>query len=122
MCGFIAALLSACEFHLAIRLGKTSKRDLVIFVSAMLGVLFFGTVYGVLIGVFLSFFAVIREAVSPPRTYVGIKPGHEGFYSLKAHEDARAIKGVLIYRFGGNLFFATTNNRHFLTIFFFWRN
>lgn len=102
----IAALLSACEFHLAIRLGKTSKRDLVIFISAMLGVLFFGTVYGVLIGVFLSFFAVIREAVSPPRTYVGIKPGHEGFYSLKAHEDARAIKGVLIYRFGGNLFFA----------------
>lgn len=102
----IAALLSACELKLAKRLGKTSKRDLGIFISAMLGVLFFGTVYGVLIGVFLSFFAVLSEAVSPPRTYVGIKPGHEGFYSLKAHEDAVPIKGVLIYRFGGNLFFA----------------
>ncbi|SEQ24224.1 high affinity sulphate transporter 1 [Lachnospiraceae bacterium NE2001] len=102
----IAALLSACEFHLAARLRKTSKRDFWIFISASVGVLFFGTVYGVVIGVILSFFAVIREAVSPPRTLVGIRPGHEGFYSLKAHEDAEPIPGVVIYRFGGNLFFA----------------
>ena len=72
----------------------------------MLGVLFLGTVYGVVVGVILSFFAVIRQAVSPPRTFVGIRPGHEGYYSLKAHEDAEPIQGILIYRFGGNLFFA----------------
>ena len=102
----VAALLSACEFHLAARLLKMSKRDFWIFVSAALGVLFFGTVYGVIIGVILSFIAVISEAVSPPRTLVGIRPGHEGYYSLKAHEDARPLPGIVIYRFGGNLFFA----------------
>ncbi len=102
----IAALLTACEFDLAARLIKTSKKDFLIFISACLGVLFFGTVYGVVIGVILSFFAVISEAVSPPRTYVGIRPGHEGFYSMKAHEDAREIQGIIMYRFGGNLFFA----------------
>ncbi|MCR5226698.1 MAG: SulP family inorganic anion transporter [Eubacterium sp.] len=102
----VAALLSACEFHLAIRLHKMSKRDFWIFVSAAVGVLFFGTVYGVIIGVILSFIAVISEAVSPPRTLVGIRKGHEGYYSLKAHEDAEPIPGVVIYRFGGNLFFA----------------
>jgi len=102
----VAALLTACEFHLAIRLHKMSKRDFWIFVSAAFGVLFFGTVYGVIIGVILSFIAVISEAVSPPRTLVGIRKGHEGYYSLKAHEDAEPIPGVVIYRFGGNLFFA----------------
>ena len=105
----IAALLSACEFDLAKRLHRTSKRDFIIFISAMLGVLFFGTVYGVMIGVILSFFAVIRQAVSPPRSLVGIKPGHEGFYSLRSHSDAKAIQGVVIYRFGGNLFFANVD-------------
>ena len=102
----VAALLSACEFHLAARLLKMSKRDFWIFVSAAIGVLFFGTVYGVIIGVILSFIAVISEAVSPPRTLVGIRPGHEGYYSLKAHEDAKPLPGIVIYRFGGNLFFA----------------
>ena len=102
----VAALLSACEFSLLIRLIRTSRSDLIIFISAALGVLFFGTVYGVVVGVLLSFFAVIRQAVSPQRTYVGIREGHEGFYSLKAHEDARPIQGTVIYRFGGNLFFA----------------
>ncbi len=102
----VAALLSACEFHLARRLWKISRQDFIIFISATLGVLFFGTVYGVVIGVVLSFFSVIRQAVSPQRSFLGIRPGHEGFYSLKAHEDARPIQGVLIYRFSGNLFFA----------------
>ena len=102
----VAALLSACEFSLLRRLIKNSKSDMIIFISAMLGVLFFGTVYGVVVGVILSFFAVIRQAVSPQRTYVGIREGHEGFYSLRAHGDARPIQGTVIYRFGGNLFFA----------------
>lgn len=102
----VAALLTACEFHLAKRLWNISRIDFVIFISAMLGVLFFGTVYGVVIGVILSFFAVIRQAVSPQRNFLGIRPGHEGYYSLKAHEDARPIQGVIIYRFNGNLFFA----------------
>ncbi len=102
----VSALLSACEFHLAKRLFETSKRDLVIFICAALGVLFFGTVYGVMIGVILSFFVVIREAVNPPKTFVGVREGHEGFFSLKVHEDARPVQGVIIYRFSGNLFFA----------------
>ena len=102
----ISALISACEFDLLKRLHRTSKQDFVIFLSAMVGVLFFGTVYGVVIGVILSFFAVIRQAVSPQRTFVGIRPGHEGYYSMKVHEDARPVQGAIIYRFGGNLFFA----------------
>ncbi|SCW58501.1 high affinity sulphate transporter 1 [Ruminococcaceae bacterium YRB3002] len=102
----VAALLTACEFHLAGRLLKTSPKDFLIFIAAMAGVLIFGTVYGVLIGVILSFIAVIIKAVTPPRSYMGIITGRDGFYSLKRNKNAVPVEGALIYRFGGNIFFA----------------
>ena len=103
----VAALLSACEFHLAKRLWKMSRPDFIIFISAMLGVLFFGTVYGVVIGVILSFIAVIRQAVSPPEKLPRNPTGtRRASTHSKAHEDAEPIQGVIIYRFSGNLFFA----------------
>lgn len=102
----IAALISACEFDVAASLIKTNRTEFYIFVSAFAGVLIFGTIYGVIIGVILSFLAVIMRAVVPPSEFVGIIPGREGFYSLSRYRNARPIRNTVIYRFGGNLFFA----------------
>ncbi len=102
----VAALISACEFDVAHELLKTNRNEFYIFLSACMGVLIFGTIYGVIIGVILSFLAVIIRAVVPPREFVGIIPGREGFYSLSRYRDARPVKDTVIYRFGGNLFFA----------------
>ena len=77
----VAALISACEFDVAHELLKTNRNEFYIFLSACMGVLIFGTIYGVIIGVILSFLAVIIRAVVPPREFVGIIPGREGFYS-----------------------------------------
>ena len=105
----VAALLTACEFHLAKRLFKCSKKDLLIFLAAMAGVLLFGTVYGVLIGVILSFVAVIISNVTPTRSFMGIIPGRDGFYSLSRNMNAVPVKHAVIYRFGGNIFFANVD-------------
>ncbi len=102
----ISALMGACEFGIAKRLFRSSKQEFVIFCAAFLGVLIFGTVYGVLIGVGLSFVAVIVKAVAPPRTFLGVIPGKDGFYSLERNSEARPVRNTVIYRFGGNLFFA----------------
>lgn len=102
----ISALSGACEFGLAVRLFKASKREFFIFMAAFLGVLIFGTVYGVIIGIVLSFFTVIVRSITPPRSFLGVIPGKEGFYPLERSSGARAVKGAVIYRFGGNLFFA----------------
>ncbi len=101
----VSALLGACEFDLGLSLFKKSKADFYIFLSAMLGVLLFGTIYGVLIGTGLSFIAVIRRAVAPPRNFLGIIPGREGFYSLERNKNSRPINDTIIYRFSGDLFF-----------------
>lgn len=102
----IAALIGIVDFPLARKLRRTNPRELVIFLTAFAGVLLFGTIYGVVIGVALSFFAVVVRAVAPPRAFLGQIPGHEGFYLLNRNRSARAIRHTVLYRFSGNLFFA----------------
>ncbi len=105
----ISALLGACEFKLAAHLWKTDKKEFGIFLAAFLGVLIFGTVYGVIIGIVLSFVTVIIRAVTPPRAFLGVIAGKDGFYSCERHPEAQPLKNAVIYRFGGNLFFANVD-------------
>lgn len=105
----IAALIGIIEFGVAKKTWKANKQEFSIFMAAFLGVLLLGTIYGVIIGVILSFIAVIIRAVIPPKTFLGMIPGHEGLYSLKRNRDAKPIEGTVIYRFSGNLFFANIN-------------
>ena len=102
----VSALMNACEFGEAFHLWKSSKKEFYIFMGAFAAVLLFGTVYGVIIGVVLSFIAVIISAVTPPRSFLGVIKGKDDFYALERNKDARPVKETVIYRFGGNLFFA----------------
>ncbi|MBQ8317687.1 MAG: STAS domain-containing protein [Lachnospiraceae bacterium] len=102
----ICALIGIIEKDVAKKTWQQDKREFVIFMVAFLGVLLLGTVYGVIIGVMLSFVAVIVRAVVPPKSYLGVIPGHEDFYTLKRNKSAKPIKNTVIYRFSGNLFFA----------------
>ncbi len=106
----ICALMKVVEVHLALRLWKVRKRDFWIFVAAMLGVLFLGTVYGVVIGMLLSFIVVITEVIvevtNPPRAFLGKIPGKEGLYNLQEREEAEPIDQMVVYQFGERLFFA----------------
>lgn len=102
----LTALIGILELPLLRRLWKTCKSECVVFMISFMGVLLFGTVNGVMIGCVLSFFEVSIRAANPPRNFVGRIPGHGNFYSLERNSNARAIQGAVIYRFGGNLFFA----------------
>lgn len=103
----VCALINACEWKEAKHFFKRSKPEFYIFIGAWLAVLVFGTVYGVIIGIVLSFVSVIIRAVTPPRDFLGVIKGKDdSFYSLRRNNEAKPIKNTLIYRFGGNLFFA----------------
>ena len=107
----ICALMKVVEVHLALRLWKVRKRDFWIFVAAMLGVLFLGTVYGVVIGMLLSFIVVITEVIvevtNPPRAFLGRIPEREGLYNLQEREEAEPIHQMVVYQFGERLFFSS---------------
>ena len=105
----ISALMGILEFDIARKAWRADKQEFGIFMAAFWGVLIFGTIYGVVIGVILSFIAVIIRAVIPPKTFLGIIPGHEGLHNLSRHKNAYPIEHTVIYRFSGNLFFANIN-------------
>lgn len=102
----ICALMGILEFDLAAKLRKTNRAEFLIFMAAFAGVLLLGTIYGVIIGVILSFIDVFVRAVTPPRAYLGCIPGKDGFYALNRNRNARRIQHTVIYRFSGTLFFA----------------
>ncbi len=105
----ISALLGAVEFDLAHRLLKQDRRELLIFLGAFAGVMFFGTVAGVVIGVLLSFVSLMIQTANPKRSFLGVIPGHEGFHSLERNTFAVPIAHVILYRFSSNLYFANVN-------------
>ena len=102
----VAALIGILEIKMARSLLRANRREFYIFLAAFFGVLLFGTMGGVLIGVLLSFFAVVVRAVVPPKAYLGMIPGHEDFYNLERNRAAHPIEHTVIYRFSGNVFFA----------------
>ena len=102
----ISALLGATEFELIPRLWKVSRTECFIFLGAFFGVLFLGTINGVLIGIILSFTEMIIRTAKPATCFLGIQPGHKHFRDLKEGQQIHPISGVIIYRFSSNLFFA----------------
>lgn len=102
----ISALMKVVEWHLAKRLFQVSRQEFYIFMAAFFGVLVLGTIYGVIIGIVLSFVAVILRETNPTRTFLGMIPGKEGFYDRSKNRYACEIEGVKIYQFGESLFFA----------------
>lgn len=102
----ISALMSAVEFHLAVRLFKVNKAEFYIFVGAFAGVLLLGTIYGVVIGIILSFVNVIKLAADPPRCFLGVLPGNDTFVDISRFKHIYPIRNVVVYRFSSNLFFA----------------
>ena len=105
----ICALYGILEIKMAKKLAKSDRTEFLIFIAAFLGVLLLGTVYGVAIGVILSFVAVIIKAVIPPRAFLGIIPGQRGFFDLARNRNAKVIRNAVLYRFSGSLFFANIN-------------
>ena len=104
----ISALMNVVEWHLAVRLFKVSRKEFYIFVAACMAVLFLGTIYGVIIGIILSFVAVVIRETNPPRAFLGSIPGRDGFYDLNKNHYAHPIEHTMIYRFNANLFFANS--------------
>lgn len=105
----VSALMGACEFHLARNLWRVSRKEFYIFCGAFAGVLVLGTIYGVLIGVLLSFASVVLRSADPPRCFLGVSPGHSGFQNISKFKNTFPIEGVVIYRFSSNLFFANAS-------------
>ena len=88
----ISALMDVVETHLAVRLFKVSRTEFYIFMAAGFSVLCLGTIYGVIIGILLSFVAVILKATNPPRSFRGMIPGRDAYFDLSKNRFAYLLR------------------------------
>lgn len=100
----MVALGGASNLSYFRKIGTASREELLGAVAALLGVLAFGVLPGVLIGVLLALFQLAHAIHDPVTTAVGRTPSG-GFVDLDEHPDAQHIPGMLILHQYGPLVF-----------------
>ncbi len=77
---------------------------------AFLGVVFLGTLQGILVAVILSLLALVQQEVNPPVYAIGRKRGTDVFRPLSSrHSHDETWPGLLLLRAEGRLFFANAH-------------
>jgi SulP family sulfate permease len=80
------------------RLFKVNRFDFVIAITALISVIVFGILYGVLIAALFSLTLIIRSVSSPHIAFLGRIPGTNRYTDIKRHPDNELLPGVLIFR------------------------
>jgi sulfate permease, SulP family len=84
---------------------RLDKTEFFIAILVLIGVLGFGLLEGVLIGVICSLLILIRRTSHPHISVLGKLPGAESFASLEHHPKSEEIPGVLALRIHGSLLY-----------------
>jgi high affinity sulfate transporter 1 len=105
----IAAVLPLIELEEFKRLWRVQRAEFWLAIAALLGVLTFGTLQGVIIGVSISLLLLIARASRPYIPVLGRKPEHEVYHHLADYPDYETVPGLLVVRFEGDLYFATAS-------------
>jgi high affinity sulfate transporter 1 len=104
----IVAVIKMVDFKGLFRIGQISKRELSIAVTTLCGVLVFGILPGVLIGVLLSFIDLGYRITRPHTAVQGRIPGTEIYGDFERRPEKEDIPGVLIIRVDAPLVFGNT--------------
>ena len=80
------------------QLWRSDRRELVVATAAIIGVLGFGLLRGVMIGAFISLIQLLRRASRPHVAFLGRIPGTRRFSDRERHPDNELIPGILIFR------------------------
>jgi SulP family sulfate permease len=91
------------------RLYQLNRFDFALAIVAMLGVLTFEALEGLLIAVILSLLALVWRASQSKLSVLGREPGRFVFSDTRRHPENRAIPGLLILRPDEGLFFANAD-------------
>ena len=108
----LAAIVIAAMLHLT---KPRYIRDLFVrsrwsFLNAVVVIgaeLTFGVMHGIALGIMLSLLVLIYLTSHPEGAILGQLPGTEAYRDVRRHPEARTFPGLLIWRVGDDLFFAS---------------
>jgi SulP family sulfate permease len=103
----IAAVVSLVNVPALLRIRRLSGRDFASALTTLAGVLVFGMLDGILIGIAFSLLTLIERVSFPRLVLLGRVPGTEHYADVARHPENIQIPGVLLFRIDGPLFFAS---------------
>jgi sulfate permease, SulP family len=80
------------------QLWQRDRPEFVVAVTALIGVLTFGLLLGVMIGAVISLVQLVRASSRPHVALLGRIPGTRRFSDCERHQDNQLIPGVMIFR------------------------
>ncbi|MFC8430679.1 SulP family inorganic anion transporter [Streptomyces sp. NPDC057253] len=92
------------------RLAAFRRRELLLALGCLAGVLALDILYGVLVAVGLSVAELLSRVARPHDAIEGVVPGVAGMHDVDDYPTARTIPGLLVYRYDSPLFFANAEN------------
>jgi sulfate permease, SulP family len=108
----LAAIVIAAMLHLSkpayLRdLFARGRSEFTIAAIVLAGELTLGVLQGIAVGVVLSVLMLIYQTSHPEGEVLGQLPGTEAYRDVRRHPEALTFPGLLIWRAGGDLFFAS---------------
>ena len=108
----LAAIVIAAMLHLSkpgyLRdLLARTRLEFALAAIVIAGELTLGVPHGIALGVALSLLMLIYRTSHPEGAVLGQLPGIEAYRDVRRHPEARTFPGLLIWRVGGDLFFAS---------------
>ncbi|MFI5642922.1 SulP family inorganic anion transporter [Streptomyces goshikiensis] len=100
-------LVEVGEFR---RLASFRRRELLLALGCLLGVVTLGILYGVLVAVALSVVELLARVARPHDAVEGMVPGLAGMHDVDDYPTARTVPGLVIYRYDSPLFFANAED------------
>ena len=108
----LAAIVIAAMLHLSKpaylrNLLARNRLEFAIAATVIAGELILGVLQGIALGVVLSLLLLIYRASHPQGAVLGQLPGTEAYRDVERHHEALTFPGMLIWRVGGDMFFAS---------------
>lgn len=106
----IAAMLHLTKPHYLRELFVRSRWSFMNAVIVIGAELTLGVMHGIALGVVISLLQLIYVTSHPQGAVLGQLPGTEAYRDVRRHPEARTFPGLLIWRVGGDLFFASAGH------------
>ncbi|WP_445061045.1 SulP family inorganic anion transporter [Streptomyces sp. SAS_260] len=100
-------MIDLTGFH---RLATFRRRELLLALGCLTGVLALDILYGVIVAVGLSVAELLTRVARPHDAVEGLVPGVAGMHDVDDYPQARTVPGLLVYRYDSPLFFANAEN------------
>ena len=106
----IYAALRLIHVRELVKLARFRSTELGLALIALVGVLVFGVLSGILVAVGLSVVELFARVARPPASVLGRVPGLAGLHNVEDYPDARTIPGLLVFRYDAPLCFANAQD------------